>query len=124
LHDEFDVDKISPVITVSITNKALTSNVATLTTSAAHGLTVGMTIVISDVDATFNGSYRVTTVPTTTTFTYAKVASNVTSTAVSPAGSGVTILNRSNYNKTGGQYAVATIVSTATNTFITGGDMQ
>ena len=90
LHDEFDVDKISPVITVSITNKALTSNVATLTTSAAHGLTVGMTIVISSVDATFNGSYRVTSVPTTTTFTYAKVASNVTSTAVSPAGSGVT----------------------------------
>ena len=90
LHDEFDVDKISPVITVSITNKALTSDVATLTASAAHGLTVGMTIVISSVDATFNGSYRVTSVPTTTTFTYAKVASNVTSTAVSPAGSGVT----------------------------------
>jgi hypothetical protein len=90
LHDEFDVDKISPVITVSITNKALTSDVATLTTSAAHGLTVGMTIVISSVDATFNGSYRVTSVPTTTTFTYAKTASNVPSAAVSPAGSGVT----------------------------------
>jgi hypothetical protein len=90
LHDEFDVDKISPIITVSITNKALTSNVATLTTSAAHGLTVGMTITITDVDATFNGAYRVTTVPTTTTFTYAKVASDVASTAVSPAGAGVT----------------------------------
>ena len=90
LHDEFDVDKISPVITVSITNKALTTNVATLTTAAAHGLTVGMTITIASVDATFNGTYRVTTVPTATTFTYAKVASNVSSTAVSPAGSGVT----------------------------------
>ena len=90
LHDEFDVDKISPIITVSIVNKALTGNVATLTTAAAHGLTVGMTIVISSVDATFNGSYRVTSVPTTTTFTYAKTASNVPSAAVSPAGSGVT----------------------------------
>jgi hypothetical protein len=90
LHDEFDVDKIFPVITVSITNKALTSDVATLTTSAAHGLTVGMTITISGVDATFNGEYRITTVPTTTTFTYAKTASNVTSTAVSPVGTGVT----------------------------------
>jgi hypothetical protein len=49
-----------------------------------------MTIVIAGVDATFNGSYRVASVPTTTTFTYAKTASNVTSTAVSPAGSGVT----------------------------------
>jgi len=90
LHDEFDVDKIYPSITVSITNKALTSNVATLTTSVAHGLTVGMTIVITDVDATFNGSYRITAIPTTTTFTYAKVASNVGSSAVSPVGTGVT----------------------------------
>ena len=90
LHDEYDVDKIYPSITVSITNKALTTNVATLTTSAAHGLTVGMTIVITDVDATFNGSYRITGVPTTTTFTYAKTASNVTSAAVSPVGTGVT----------------------------------
>jgi hypothetical protein len=90
LHDEFDVDKIYPAITVSITNKALTSNVATLTTSIAHGLTVGMTITITGVDATFNGEYRITTVPTTTTFTYAKTASDVTSTAVSPVGTGVT----------------------------------
>jgi hypothetical protein len=90
LHDEYDVDKIFPAITVSITNKALTSDVATLTTAAAHGLTVGMTIVITSVDATFNGTYRITTVPTATTFTYAKVASNVPSAAVSPAGTGVT----------------------------------
>jgi hypothetical protein len=90
LHDEFDVDKIYPSITVSISNKALTSDVATLTTSAAHGLTVGMTITITGVDATFNGEYRITTVPTTTTFTYAKVATNVTSTPVSPVGAGVT----------------------------------
>jgi hypothetical protein len=90
LHDEFDVDKIYPAITVSISNKALTSNVATLTTSVAHGLTVGMTITITGVDATFNGEYRITTVPTTTTFTYAKTASNVTSAAVSPVGAGVT----------------------------------
>jgi hypothetical protein len=90
LHDEFDVDKIYPSITVSITNKALTTDVATLTTSAAHGLTVGMTIVITGVDATFNGSFRITTVPTATTFTYAKVNANVSSAEVSPAGSGVT----------------------------------
>ena len=89
LSDEYDVDKIFPAITVSITNKALTSNVATLTTSAAHGLCVGMQIVITDVDATFNGEYRITSVPTTTTFTYAKTAANVPSAAVSPAGTGV-----------------------------------
>jgi hypothetical protein len=89
LADEYDVDKIFPAITVSITNKALTSNIATLTTSTAHGLSTGMQITISGVDATFNGEYRITGVPTTTTFTYAKTATNVPSTAVSPAGTGV-----------------------------------
>jgi hypothetical protein len=91
LHDEFDVDKISPAITVSINNKARTTNVATLTTTAAHGLAVGMTIVITGVDATFNGTYRITAVPTTTTFTYTTATSGtVASTAVSPVGTGVT----------------------------------
>jgi hypothetical protein len=88
LSDEYDVDKIFPAITVSINNKALTSNVATLTTTAAHGLSTGMMINISGVDATFNGDYRITSVPTTTTFTYAKTAANVPSAAVSPVGTG------------------------------------
>jgi len=69
----------------TITNKALTSNVATLTTSAAHGLAVGDEVWVEGVDATFNGKYTVASVPSTTTFTYAKTASNVTSTAVSSA---------------------------------------
>jgi hypothetical protein len=78
--DGYDIDKIYPTITATVTNKALTSNVATLTTSAAHGLAVGMEIVVAGVDATFNGTYTIATVPTTTTLTYAKTASNVTST--------------------------------------------
>jgi hypothetical protein len=49
-----------------------------------------MDITITGVDATFNGTYRITVVPTTTTFRYAKVATDVTSTAVSPVGTGVT----------------------------------
>jgi len=89
-HDEFDVDKVFSTITVSINNKALTTNVATLTTTAAHGFAVGMEITITGVDATFNGTYTITGVPTTTTFTYAKTAADVTSTAVSPVGTGVT----------------------------------
>lgn len=88
MSDEYDVDKIFPAITVSITNKALTTNVATLTTSAAHGLCTGMMINISGVDATFNGEHYITSVPTATTFTFAKTAANVPSTAVSPAGTG------------------------------------
>ncbi len=79
--DGFDIDKIFPTITATVTNKALTSNVATLTTSAAHGLAVGMEIEVTGVDATFNGTYTISTVPTTTTFTYSKTASDVPSAA-------------------------------------------
>lgn len=73
-------------ITKAISNKALTSNVATLTTSTTHGFAVGDIVVVGSVDATFNGTYVVKAVPTTTTFTYDKENANVTSAAVSPAG--------------------------------------
>ena len=78
--DGYDIDKIYPTITATVTNKALTSNVATLTTSAAHGIAVGMEIDVTGVDATFNGTFTVTAV-TSTTLSYAKTASNVTSQA-------------------------------------------
>lgn len=73
-------------VTASVSNKALTSNVATLTTSAAHGLFEGDSVAVTSVDSTFNGTYTITAVPTPTTFTYAKTASNVSATAVSPVG--------------------------------------
>jgi N4-gp56 family major capsid protein len=66
--------------TVSVTNKALTSNVATLTTAVAHGLGVGQVVTISGVDSTFNGTYTLTAV-TSDTLSYAKTATNVTSVA-------------------------------------------
>jgi hypothetical protein len=64
--------------TYSVTNKALTSNVATITTSEAHGFAVGNTVFVSGVDATFDGTYTITAV-TPTTFSYAKTASDVPS---------------------------------------------
>jgi hypothetical protein len=76
---------VSPIV-ASVSNKALTDNLATLTTSANHTFLVGDVVTITDVDATFNGTYNIKTVPTATTFTYAKTATNVTSTAVSPVG--------------------------------------
>ena len=72
--------------TYSVSNKALTSNVATLTTSLAHDFNVGNSITVTGVDATFNGTYIVTAT-TSTTISYAKTATNVTSVAVSPYGS-------------------------------------
>jgi hypothetical protein len=74
--------------TKSINNKVLTNNIATITTSAAHYVAVGDSVTISGVDATFNGTYPVTAVTTTSphTISYAKTNANVTSAVVSPAG--------------------------------------
>lgn len=83
-------------ITATVTNKALTSNVATITTSSAHGLSVGNSVTVSGVDATFNGTYTLTAV-TSTTLSYARTAANVTSTASSgtvSSGSGITYIAR------------------------------
>lgn len=66
---------------LTVSNKALTSNVATITTSAAHGLFVGDTVKITGVDTTFNGTWTIATVPSTTTFTFTRTATNVTSAA-------------------------------------------
>jgi len=65
--------------TYTVTNKALTSNVATLTIGT-HSLAVGNTVKVTGVDSTFDGTFVVTAVASTT-FSYALVAANVTSTA-------------------------------------------
>jgi hypothetical protein len=77
---EYAVAVTNVVRTVS--NKALTSNVATLTTTASHTYSVGDVVVVTGVDATFNTTAVVTGV-TSTTFTYNKTAANVTSVASS-----------------------------------------
>ena len=66
----------------TVTNKALASNVATLTTGTAHGFVAGDHITVTGVDTTFDGGFVVASAPTTTTLTYARGASNVASTAV------------------------------------------
>jgi hypothetical protein len=81
----------------TITNKALTSNVATLTTATAHGLVVGDKVWIDGVDATFNSGSPYTgetvlSVPTSTTFTYTRTATNVASTSVSSPNAKVKII--------------------------------
>ena len=65
-----------------ITNKAKSSTVATLTTSAAHGLSVGEYVAIFGVDDTFDGTYAVASTPSSTTFTYSLTGSTVSSVAV------------------------------------------
>ena len=67
----------------SVTTASLTSNIATLTTSVAHGFLAGDTVTVSISDAVYDGAKTILTVPTTTTFTYAKTNANVGSAAKS-----------------------------------------
>ena len=66
----------------NVTNVVLASNVATLTTEAAHGFVVGDTVVVDAVavdavaDRKFNGAYVITAADANT-FSYAVIGSNV-----------------------------------------------
>lgn len=67
----------------TITNAALASNVATLTTAAAHGYSVGDSVTITGAtNTTFNGTFSITTT-TSTTFSYSLVSSDIASAASS-----------------------------------------
>ena len=61
-----------------IVSKALESDVAELTTSSAHGFSVGQTVVVSGVDDIFDGTYIITVV-TSTKFKYARPHANIAS---------------------------------------------
>lgn len=65
---------------------ALTSNVATITTTQPHGFVTGQSVTITKSDtATFNGTYTITGY-TTFTFTYSRTASDQITHLVRPYG--------------------------------------
>ena len=74
-------EALGSTITKTTTNKALTNNVATITTSTSHGLAIGHKVVITDLGAPFDGTHLVDSVPTATTFTFNKTNANVASVA-------------------------------------------
>ena len=56
------------------------TNVVTITTQTAHGFVQGDSVVVAGVsDVSFNGTFTVASVPTTTTFTYAQTGVDATS---------------------------------------------
>jgi hypothetical protein len=71
----------TPPEKISVTNKQLISNIATVTTSMNHNLSQGNEVVITDVGSSFDGTVVVVNVPTTTSFTFYSYNSDVPSTA-------------------------------------------
>jgi hypothetical protein len=71
----------------TISNKAITTNLATITTGAVHGITqVGTIVTIQGVDSTHDGIHVIHSIPTTSTFTYVSTTATQASAAVSPVG--------------------------------------
>ena len=80
-------------ITKTISNVARTGSTATITTSAAHTFAVGDTVVVSGLtNDALDGTYTITTVPTTTTFTYTTTTSGSIS-STSDAGTALVTAN-------------------------------
>ena len=66
----------------TISSVVSTSDVATVTTATAHGLKVGMYVSVTGSTTNYvNGMYKVASVPTATTFTYAQNSSAADGTA-------------------------------------------
>lgn len=76
----------------TVTNKALNSNVATLTTGSAHGLAINTQVEIKNVGAPFDGTYTITDVPDATSFRYARTSGNVGAAAVTPTGLAIPVI--------------------------------
>lgn len=73
--------KVVTILAV-VDQKYRTNNVATLRTTINHGLETGDTVIVTNVDSTYNGTHIVTSVPTLTTFTFASVNGPMIPTAV------------------------------------------
>lgn len=73
-------------LTAAVSNRALATNVATLTTTNPHNFSAGERVEISGVGDPFDGSHIIASVPTPDTFTFSQVGAPVASAAVAPAG--------------------------------------
>jgi hypothetical protein len=116
--------------TVTINNPVSFNNKTIAGGSAAVNAQTGLTYTLLQSDngkviTINNASANTLTLPTSLTAGFnCMIVQYGAGTVTIVGASGVTVVNRSNYNKTGGQYAIVTIVSPVANTFITGGDMQ
>jgi hypothetical protein len=100
---------------VEITTKAVTSNVATITTNIAHGFTSGQSVTITNVDSTFNGTFTIASTPTTTSFTFALITANVSTTAATSSAQIITYKSLTSN--------VATLTTASAHGYTTGQDV-
>ena len=100
----------APNRTIGATGATVSANVATITTTAAHRFVTGQSVTISGVtNAAFNGTFVITSTPTTDKFTYALTLANQTSTV----GGTVTGVNAATSLTRGLGFVVTVVTPTA-----------
>ena len=125
---DLSMDDVSKSVARTITNVALTSNVATITTSLAHGYSTGDSVTVDASNNTFDGTYVITGTPTTTTFTYANTYSTAKTITNVELTSNVAIITSAAHGYSIGDYVTVdasnntfdgnyTITAVTTNTF-------
>ena len=114
--------------TISFSNKTVAGGSAAVNSASIAAATTAYTLQQSDNGKVINcantGALTITIPSGLTAGFNCMIVQMAAGSVTISAGASVTIYNRSNYSKTGGQYAIATIVSPSSNVFITGGDMQ
>lgn len=111
------------VVSASVNNVAVASNVATITTSAAHNFPVGATVVITGLMNSFlTGTWTIAAVPSTTTFTFAVLHADLTS--ISDSGTASSPIAASVISSIAVSSNVATITTTSPHNFPLGAFVQ
>jgi len=96
--------EITPITSYTVVAGQLANNVATLKTSVTHNFAVGSQVTVASVSATFNGTFSVSAIPSTTEFSYYhnhaddQYATGLTGTAVLATNNNLPIYAHSNTN--------------------------
>jgi hypothetical protein len=94
------VQSLRPATTRNVSNVAISANVATLTTNAAHNFLADDLVTVNVSNATFNGTHTILSTPSNVTFTYGLVAANIATTAATGTASiPVDVLEIDTYDK-------------------------
>jgi hypothetical protein len=96
--------EVTPITSYSVVAGQLANNIATLKTSTAHNFAIGSQVTIASVNATFNGTFSVSAIPSTTEFSYYhnhaddQYATGLTGTAVLASNNNLPIYAHPNSN--------------------------
>lgn len=95
-----------------VTGATRAANVVTITTATAHTFNLGEQVLVQNLpDNSFNGTYTIASMPTSTTFTYARNGVNQT---LTPGESAVAGVNRTVTTTTTTSYALSPSTSAPT----------